>query len=72
MTDEFNTGLPSIRQVQTFIKDSTEVEVKLSTSDLVVGKVRWQDMNCLCVVDHYDQPTIIWKQAIVFIKPKLA
>ncbi|MFN4195786.1 Hfq-related RNA-binding protein [uncultured Thermosynechococcus sp.] len=72
MTDEFNTALPSIRQLQTFIKDSTEVEVKLSTSDLVIGKVRWQDANCLCVVDHYDQPTIIWKQAIVFIKPKLA
>ncbi len=71
MTDDFQTGLPSVRQLQTLIKDSTEVEVKLSTSDLVVGKVRWQDTNCLCVVDHYDQPTIIWKQAIVFIKPKL-
>lgn len=70
MTDEFETGLPSVRQMQALIKDNTEVEVKLVTSDLVVGKLRWQDTNCLCVIDHYDQPTIVWKQAIVFIKPK--
>ncbi|MDG2989353.1 RNA-binding protein hfq [Candidatus Synechococcus calcipolaris G9] len=70
MTDEFETGLPSVRQMQALIKDNTEVEVKLVTSDLVVGKLRWQDTNCLCVIDHYDQPTIVWKQAIVFVKPK--
>lgn len=70
MPDEFETGLPSVRQMQSLIKDNTEVEVKLVTSDLVVGKLRWQDTNCLCVIDHYDQPTIVWKQAIVFIKPK--
>jgi host factor-I protein len=70
MTIEFNTALPSVRQVQTLIKDSTEVEIKLSTNDLLVGKLRWQDEHCVCLVDHYDQPTIIWKQAIVFLKPK--
>jgi host factor-I protein len=71
MTTELETGLPSIRQVQSLIKDGSEVEVKLSTNDLLVGKLRWQDNYCICLLDHYEQPTIIWKQAIVFVKPKL-
>jgi len=70
MTTELETGLPSIRQLQTLIKDNSEVEVKLITNDLLVGKLRWQDPHCLCLLDHYDQPTIIWKQAIVYVKPK--
>jgi host factor-I protein len=70
MTTELNITLPSVRQVQTLIKENTEVEVKLSTNDLLVGKLRWQDEQCICLVDHYDQPTVIWKQAVVFVKPK--
>jgi len=70
MTTELETGLPSVRQLQTLIKDNSEVEVKLVTNDLLVGKLRWQDPHCLCLLDHYDQPTIIWKQAIVYVKPK--
>jgi len=67
---EFDTGLPSVRQVQDFIKDKQEVELKLSTDDLIVGKIIWQDASCLCVVDHYDQPTLIWRQALIYLKPK--
>ncbi|MDJ0690813.1 MAG: RNA-binding protein hfq [Xenococcaceae cyanobacterium MO_188.B32] len=67
---EFDTGLPSVRQVQDFIKDKQEVELKLSTDDLLVGKIIWQDSSCLCLVDHYDQPTLIWRQALIYLKPK--
>ena len=67
---EFDTGLPSVRQVQDFIKDKQEVELKLSTDDLIVGKIIWQDSSCLCLVDHYDQPTLIWRQALIYLKPK--
>ena len=67
---EFDTGLPSVRQVQDFIKDKQEVELKLSTDDLMVGKIIWQDASCLCLVDHYDQPTLIWRQALIYLKPK--
>lgn len=70
MTTELDTGLPSVRQLQTLIRESTEVELKLVTNDLLVGKLRWQDVDCFCLLDHYDQPTIVWKQAVVFIKPK--
>ena len=67
---EFDTGLPSVRQVQDFIKDKQEVELKLSTDDLLVGKIIWQDSSCLCLVDHYDQPTLVWRQALIYLKPK--
>ena len=67
---EFDTGLPSVRQVQDFIKDKQEVELKLSTDDLIVGKIIWQDSSCLCLVDHYDRPTLIWRQALIYLKPK--
>ena len=67
---EFDTSLPGIRQVQNYIKDKQEVEIKLVTDDLIVGKILWQDANSLCLVDHYDRQTIIWRHALVFLKPK--
>ncbi len=70
-TREFNTDLPSVRQIQTFIREEQEVELKLATNDLLTGKIRWQDANCVCLMDQYNQSTLIWHQAIVFIKPRL-
>ncbi len=70
MAIDLDTSLPSVRQMQTLIREGQEVEAKLITDDLLVGKIRWQDSNCLCLVDQYDQPTIIWRQAMVYIKPK--
>lgn len=70
MTSELETGLPSVHQIQELIKAGSEVEIKLTTNDLLVGKLRWQDNYCFCLLDHYDQPMIIWKQAVVFVKPK--
>ncbi|MEO1210968.1 MAG: RNA-binding protein hfq [Cyanobacteria bacterium J06638_20] len=70
MSTELETGLPSVRQIQTLTRDEQEVELKLITNDLITGKIRWQDNHCICVVDHYDQPTIVWRTAIVYLKPK--
>lgn len=67
---EFNIGLPSIRQIQNFIKDQKEVEFKLITGDTLVGKIMWQDENCLCLTDRYQQPMLIWLQGIVYLKAK--
>jgi len=67
---EFDTTLPSIRQVQTLITDAKEVELKLLTDDLLVGRILWQDHDCICLVDQYDQKTLIWRQAIVYLKLK--
>lgn len=70
MLTEFDTTLPSIRQVQNLIKQTTPVELKLLTSDVLTGKVLWQDPQCICIADENSQQTTIWKQAIAYIKPK--
>ena len=67
---EFDTALPGVRQVQNYIKEKQEVEIKLVTDDLVVGKIIWQDADSFCVMDHYNQQTLIWRQALVYLKPK--
>jgi len=67
---EFDTGLPSTRMVQNLIKEEKDVEIKLLSEDLVVGRVLWQDQHCLCLVDHYDQSTLVWRQAVAYLKPK--
>jgi host factor-I protein len=70
MSSELETGLPSTRLIQAVIRDKQEVEIKLLTDDLLVGKLLWQDPNYLCLVDHYDQQTLVFRPAIAFIKPK--
>ncbi|AFZ45627.1 MAG: RNA-binding protein hfq [Halothece sp. Uz-M2-17] len=67
---EFDTGLPSTRMVQNLIKEEKDVEIKLLSEDLIVGRVLWQDQHCLCLVDHYDQSTLVWRQSVAYLKPK--
>jgi host factor-I protein len=67
---EFDTGLPSIQQMQNYIKNKQEVELKLVTDDLMVGKIMWIDPDYLCLLDHYDQPILIRRQAVVYLKRK--
>ncbi len=71
MANEFNTALPSIRQVQTLIKEATIVELKLLSGDLLIGKISWQDENCLCLLDVNNHPITVWRQAIAYLKPKI-
>jgi host factor-I protein len=66
---EFETGLPSIRQIQGLIKDRQQVELKLLTQDLLMGTLLWQDQNCVCLMTQDEQRMIIWRQAIAYIKP---
>lgn len=70
MATELETGLPSVNQLQSLTREGTEVELKLITNDLLTGKIRWQDPHCICLLDHYNQPTIVWRHAIVYLKPK--
>lgn len=70
MSTELDTGLPSVRLIQSLIRDKREVEIKLLTDDLIVGQVAWQDPNYLCIMDHYNQQTLVFRPAIAFIKPK--
>ncbi len=68
MSQEFATGLPSVRQVQSLIRDKATVEVKLITGDLMSGRVIWQDPQCICLETDDQCKHQIWKQAIGFLK----
>ena len=70
MKSEFDTALPSIRQVQTLIKEAIIVELKLVTGDQLMGKISWQDQHCFCLLDENNQPTTVWRQAIAYLKPR--
>jgi host factor-I protein len=70
MTTELETGLPSTRLVQTFVKEGQRVELKLLTNDVLVGKLRWQDQNCICLQDESSQQTLVWRHAIAYVQPK--
>lgn len=65
---DFDTSLPSIRQVQTLIKQTGVVEFKLVTGDLLTGRILWQDPNCICIMDENGQQITIWKLAIAYLK----
>ncbi|RMD71804.1 MAG: RNA-binding protein hfq, partial [Cyanobacteria bacterium J149] len=46
----FDTGFPSVRQIQSFIKNKTPVEIGLMTNKTLEGVLKWQDQNCLSLV----------------------
>ena len=66
---EFETGLPSIRLIQSYIKDKEQVEIKLMTGDLLAGRIFWQDHSCICLVDASETQILISRSAIAYIKP---
>lgn len=68
MLTEFDTSLPSIKQVQKLIKEKLSVELKLITGDVIAGTVLWQDLECFCVMGESNQKITIWKQAIAYLK----
>ncbi|AFY46158.1 hypothetical protein Nos7524_0236 [Nostoc sp. PCC 7524] len=65
---DFDTSLPSIRQVQNLIKQAAALDFKLVTGDLIKGRILWQDPDCICVVDENSQQITIWKSAIAYFK----
>ena len=68
MTQEFVTGLPSVRQIQSLIRDRQEIEVKLLSGDVIIGRVTWQDTDCLALETPQEGRRQVWKHAIAFLK----
>ncbi len=64
----FDTGLPSIRKVQTLIRNKQTVEVKLMTGDILSGAVSWQDANAICVKGSDGNDTVLMRGAIAYVK----
>ena len=66
----FDTGFPSIRQIQSFVKNKTPVEIALITNKTFEGVVQWQDDNCISLVTSSQEKILVWIHAIAFIKYK--
>jgi host factor-I protein len=66
---ELDVNLPSTRQTQGLIKDKIGVEIKLLTGDVFVGRIVWQDTECLFMADSSEQKTLIYRHAIAYVKP---
>ncbi len=64
----FDTGFPSIRQIQSFIKNKTPIEIGLTTNKTLEGVVQWQDQNCLSLVTNNKEKILVWIQAIAYIR----
>jgi host factor-I protein len=67
MTTELETGLPSTRLLQTYLREKRTLEVKLVTGDTVTGVLSWQDPHCICI-DVDGQLCLIWRSALAFVK----
>jgi host factor-I protein len=67
---ELDVNLPSTRQIQGLIKDKISVEIKLLTNDVFVGRIIWQDPDCLFFAAANEQKISIYRHAIAFIKPQ--
>lgn len=67
MAVELETGLPSTRLLQTYLRDKRAVEVKLVTGDTITGILSWQDPNCICL-DVDGEPTLLWRSALAALK----
>ena len=63
-----NTALPSTRQIQSFIKEKQTVTIKLLTNEVLEGTILWQDQDCMCLVDETEQSTLVWRQALAYVK----
>lgn len=64
----FDTGFPSVRQIQSFIKNKTPVEIGLMTNKTLEGVLKWQDQNCLSLVTTNQEKILVWIQAIAYIR----
>ncbi|MBW4636522.1 MAG: RNA chaperone Hfq [Iphinoe sp. HA4291-MV1] len=70
MITEFDTSLPSFRQVQNLIQQAVTIQIKLLTGDILTGRIIWQDSQCMCLMDTSSQQTTVWKHAIAYIQPQ--
>ena len=66
---EFDTNLPGVRQVQKYIKEEQKILIQLTTQETITGKILWQDPQCICGSDESEQSVLIWRQALIYIKP---
>lgn len=66
----FDTAFPSIRQIQSFVKNKTPIEIGLITNKTIEGVLQWQDENCISLITASKEKILVWYQAIAYIRYK--
>jgi host factor-I protein len=65
-----NTGLPGVRWIQKAIREQMAVAIVVTSQEVLQGTIRWQDPECLCLRDANSLEWIIWRSAIIYIRPQ--
>jgi host factor-I protein len=64
-----DTSLPSVRHIQTLIRNRTVVSVQLSTGVMLEGHIRWQDNNFIALHQDEQRPLVLLNlNAIALLK----
>lgn len=63
-----NTGLPSVRLIQSLIREKTRIEAKLTTGDTLHGRITWQDLHALRLVTDSEEVFVIQLHALAYLK----
>nr|QFZ92545.1 hypothetical protein EKO22_09495 [Synechococcus elongatus PCC 11802] len=64
-----DTSLPNVRLLQQYIREQVLLEVKLSSGDVWQARLAWQDPDCLCLKTQQGETIILWRSALVFLRP---
>lgn len=64
-----DTSLPSVRLLQQYIRQQVVLEVKLSSGDVWQARLLWQDPDCLCIKTSQEQTIVLWRSALVSLRP---
>ncbi|MBF2096848.1 MAG: RNA-binding protein hfq [Gloeomargaritaceae cyanobacterium C42_A2020_066] len=65
---ELNTDLPSVRFIQSLIRDKTRIEAKLVTGDTLHGRITWQDIHALRLITDVEEVFVIQFHALAYLK----
>ena len=57
--------IPSVAELQRFVRDKVKVEFLLNNGDKYVGTLRWFDEACFSIVQDYEGPLTILRSAVV-------
>jgi host factor-I protein len=69
MPEQLDTSFPSIRLVQTYVRDKAQIQLKLNDSTTVSGHLAWQDPLFYCMIDAAGKQILISREAVAVILP---
>ena len=66
----FDPSLPSIRLLQTWIRERKILSLELNDGRRLIGVLIWQDQHCLALqLTDSDEPVLISRTAMQLVRP---